>query len=98
MAVACSIACPCSQKGAKFLRQEMHEGSERLTVEKLAADCIDVRRLKRKGLLKERTVTFRPLLRWPQVAKMKADRYVIEVNFYDLVTPQYIHLSWTPCH
>jgi len=69
-----------------------------MTVEELAADCIDVRELNRKGLLKERTLTFRPLLRWPQVAKMRADRYVIEVNFRNLVTPQYVPLSWTPCH
>jgi hypothetical protein len=71
---------------------------QRLTVEKLAADCIDVRELNRKGLLKDRSVTFRPLLRWPQVATMRADRYVIEVNFRNLVTPQYVHLSWTHCH
>ena len=71
---------------------------ERLTIEELAADCLDVRELNWKGLFKERTVTFRPLLRWPQVATMEADRYVIEVNFYNRVTPQYIHLSWTACH
>ena len=55
---------------------------KRLTVEELASDCIDVRELNRKGLLKERTVTFRPLLRWPRVKTMRADRYVIEVNFW----------------
>jgi hypothetical protein len=44
-----------------------------LTVEELVADCLDVRELKRKGLLKERTVTFQPLLRWPEVATMRAD-------------------------
>ena len=44
---------------------------ERLTIEELAADCLDVRELNRKGLLKERSVTFRPLLRWPQVATIK---------------------------
>jgi hypothetical protein len=70
----------------------------RLTVEELATDCLDVRELNRKGLLKERTVAFRPLLRWSQVSKIRADRYVIEVNFCNLVTPQYIYLSWTPCH
>jgi hypothetical protein len=75
----------------------IHE-RKRLTVEELATDCIDVRELNRKGLLKERTVTLRPVLRWPQVAKMRADRYVIELNFCNLVTPQYIHLSWTPCN
>jgi len=71
---------------------------KRLTVEELAADCIDVRELNRKGLLRDRGVKLRPLLRWPQVAKMRVDRYVIEINFCDLVTPQYIHLSWTACH
>jgi hypothetical protein len=70
---------------------------ERLTVEELATDCIDVRELNRKGLLKERTVTFRPVLRWPDVTTMRADRYVIEVNLRYPLT-QYIHLSWTPCH
>ena len=69
-----------------------------LTVEDLAADCLDVRELHRKGLLTERTATLRPVLRWPQVATMRVDRYVIEINFCDLVTPQSIRLSWTPCH
>jgi hypothetical protein len=70
---------------------------KRLTVEELATDCIDVRELNRKGLLRERTVTFRPLLRWPDVTTMRADRYVIEVNLRYPLT-QHIHLSWTPCH
>jgi hypothetical protein len=73
------------------------EEKKPLTVEELLADCIDVRELKRMGLLKERTVTLRPLLRWPQVATMRADRYVVEVNFVYPLT-QYVHLSWTPCH
>jgi hypothetical protein len=70
---------------------------KRLILEELATDCIDIRELKRKGLLKERTVTLRPLLRWPQVATMRTDRYVIEVNFFNLLT-QEIYISWTPCH
>jgi hypothetical protein len=70
---------------------------KRLTVEELATDCIDVRELNRKGLLRERTVTFRPLLRWPDVTTMRADRYLIEVNLRYPLT-QYIRLSWTPCH
>ena len=50
--------------------------SPRLTVEELAVDCIDVRELNRKGLLKDCSVTLRPLLRWPQIATMRANRYV----------------------
>jgi hypothetical protein len=71
---------------------------ERLIVEELATDCLDVNELNRKGLLNERTLRLRPPLRWPQVATMRVDRYVVEVNFCNLVTPQYLHLSWTPCH
>src|SRR6185436_4277287 len=29
---------------------------------------------------------------------MTADRYVIQLNLRNQVVPQYIHLSWTPCH
>ena len=74
----------------------MQNRSERITVEELAADCIDVRELQRRGLLNERTVTLRPLLRWPVIATLRADRYVIELNFCSALT-QYVHLSWTPC-
>jgi hypothetical protein len=70
---------------------------EPLTVEQLAVDCIDVRELCRAGLLKDRSVTFRPLLRWPKVVTMRADRYVIQINFQNLVMPQYIHVTWTGC-
>jgi len=75
----------------------MHE-RKRLTVEKLATDCLDVGELNRKGLLKERSVTFRPMLRWPGVEKMRADRYVVEIYLRNVRSPQYVHLSWTPCH
>jgi hypothetical protein len=71
---------------------------ERLTVEELATDCIDVRELQRKGLLKERTVKFRPLLRWPSVVMVRADRYVVELYFCNFRTPQHVYLSWTPCN
>jgi hypothetical protein len=39
------------------------EENKPLTVAELLADCIDVRELNRKGLLKDRSVTVRPLLR-----------------------------------
>jgi len=87
-----------SAKRDEIFGQEMHNRSQRLTVEELTADCIDVRELNRAGLLKDRSVTFRPMLRWPKVVTMRADRYVIQVNFCNLVMAQYIHLSWTSCH
>jgi hypothetical protein len=75
-----------------------HNEVRPLTVEELAHNSIDVRDLNRKGLLKDRIVTFRPMLRWPEVKSVRADRYEIQVNFWNIVTPQYIDLSWTPCH
>jgi hypothetical protein len=70
---------------------------DRLTVEELAADCLDVRELHRAGLLKEHSVTLRPMLRWPKIATLRTDRFVIQVSLRNQVVPQYIHLSWTPC-
>jgi len=75
----------------------MRDRPQRLTIEKLAVDCLDVRELNRAGLLKDRSVTFRPFLR-PTIQTMSADRYVIQLNLRNQVVPQYIHLSWTPCH
>jgi hypothetical protein len=69
---------------------------ERLTVEYLAIDCIDVREFSRSGLLKERTVTVRSL-RWPKITRLTTDRYVIQVNLRNMVTPQYFHVTWTEC-
>src|SRR5262249_15733883 len=85
------------QQGLAVAMTFIHE-RKRPTVEELATDCLDVGELNRKGLLKDRSVMLRPLLRWPQVTTVKADRYVIEVNFFNLVTPQRVYLSWTFCH
>ena len=70
---------------------------ERLTVEHLAIDCIDARELQRAGLLRDRSVTLRPSLRWPEISTLRADRYVILVNLRNMVTPQYILVTWTLC-
>jgi hypothetical protein len=72
-------------------------GYPRLTVEELAADCLDVHEMYRAGLLKDRSVTLRPLLRWPKIETLRADRFVIQVNFCNQVVPQYIHITWTGC-
>ena len=77
-----------------FQKSEMRE---RITIEHLAIDCIDVRELSRAGLLKERTVTLRPSFRWPKIETLKADRYVIQVNLRNMVTPQIIQITWTEC-
>ena len=43
----------------------------RLTVEELAKDTLDVRELHRAGLLTDDWITLRPSLRWPRIATMR---------------------------
>jgi hypothetical protein len=43
----------------------------RLTVEKLAVDWLDVRELQGVGIFRDGWVTLRPLLRWPGIVQMR---------------------------
>jgi hypothetical protein len=71
----------------------------RLTVEKLAVDCLDARELKRSSVFRDGWVTLPMVsLRWPGVAKMRVARYLIQLEFEDLAVPQQIRVSWTRCH
>jgi hypothetical protein len=69
------------------------------TVEKLAADYdyIDVLWFYRLGLLANNWGSFVPMLRWPQVSKIRASRYLILVEWHDRPDPQQIRVSWTRC-
>src|SRR5262245_13223700 len=71
----------------------------RLTVEKLAADCLDVRDLYRIGALKGPWVTFTRLpLRWPDIQKMSTARFMIHIELHNQTVPQNIRVSWTWCN
>lgn len=72
--------------------------STRLTIEKLACDCLDVRKLRRKGLFGGDWVTFQPMLGWPRIAQMRVARYVILLDLRDHTMPQQIRVSWTRVH
>jgi hypothetical protein len=51
--------------------------NKRLTVEKLAVDCLDVRELQRAGFFKDDWVALPMVaLRWPGIEKMRAYRYL----------------------
>ena len=53
----------------------------RLTVEALAADCVDVRDLYKAGALNGSWVTFPWAgIRWPAIRKMRAARYLVQGN------------------
>ena len=71
---------------------------ERLTIEELAADCLDVRELHRRGWLNRSCVPRWPNLRWPGINRIRLDRYLIEIELRNQVTPQYIRVTWTPCN
>src|SRR5262249_19504609 len=69
---------------------------ERLTVEKLGADCIDVRMLNRARLFAGEAQWVRFGLRWPHLSGMIAFRYRLELRF-GREFPQSARVSWTPC-
>ena len=70
----------------------------RMTVEKLANECLAARDLQSAGLLQGPWVTVRPSLRWPGVERMRAARYLVILELRHHPVPQQIRISWTPCH
>ena len=52
----------------------------RLTVEELAKDTLDVRELNRAGFLTDDWITLRPSLRWPGITTMRLVRYRIQLE------------------
>jgi hypothetical protein len=71
---------------------------KRLTVERLAVDCLDVRELQRANIFRDHWVTYTVnFLRWPKISKMRVARYLIILELYDRTVPQNIRVSWTAC-
>src|SRR5258708_39773774 len=71
---------------------------DRVTVERLGRDALDVRELNRAGLLVGGWIEVRPTLRWPRIATMQVARYRIRLEFDNQSLPQNIRVSWTRCH
>jgi hypothetical protein len=72
--------------------------SKQMTIERLAADCLDVRELRRKGLFGAEWVTFRRMLGWPTIARMQVVRYAILLDLRGHTLPQRIRVSWEKLH
>jgi hypothetical protein len=70
----------------------------RPTVESLGIDCIDVRKLRRRGFFRDGWTIFQPLLSWPTVSRVSIARFIIILKFRDRVVDQQIRVSWTRCH
>jgi DNA-directed RNA polymerase subunit RPC12/RpoP len=81
----------------KRRRREI-ERPAKLTVERLSADRLDIRELKRCGLLQDDRMSLSALFRWPQVSRIIGSRYRLEVEFGERQTTQRIRVSWTRCH
>ena len=71
----------------------------RLTVEKLAVDCLDVRELHRVGAFKGGWKSFPWIsFRWPRIEKMRAAKFVIQIELQNQTVPQNIRVEWTWCN
>lgn len=71
---------------------------QRLTAEKLGADCIDVRVFRGAGLFAGEAQRVRVGLRWPHLSDMIAYRYRLDLRFAREPFPQNVRVSWTRCH
>jgi hypothetical protein len=69
-----------------------------MTIERLWADCIDVRELRRRGILGDDGVTIGPTLKWPRIAKMVVRRYLVTLRLHGQLSPQLVPISWTRVH
>jgi hypothetical protein len=76
-----------------------HEKSTAFTIEKLACDCLDVRDLRRKGILGSLDwITFRPMLGRRTIVRMQVVRYAILLDLRGHTLPQRIRVSWEKLH
>lgn len=78
-------------------RRQEDRSPTRPTVERLSSDNLDVRQLKKYGLLCDTPHVLRGHLRWPKIKKIAGSRYWLELEFPDQ-TSQQIRVSWTPIH
>jgi hypothetical protein len=71
---------------------------DRLTVERLGRDALDVRELNRAGLLAGGWRELQPAFRWPRIVTMRVARFRILLELRHQSVPQNIQVSWTRCH
>jgi len=69
----------------------------RPTVERLSSDSLDVRELKKFGLLGDQRMILQGL-RWPDLSRIVSSRYGLELDFAGRDTMQRVRVSWTQCY
>jgi hypothetical protein len=72
----------CCRKGT-----QLHDFVE------LAVDCIDARELHRSGYLTRRCVPRWPEFMGPGIDRIRFDRYLIQIDLCNQVTPQHIQIT-----
>ena len=72
--------------------------ADRLTVEKLFHECLDVRFLRKKGFFDDGGVTVGATFKWPHIARMRIARYLLTLDVRGRSVPQLIRISWTKAH
>jgi hypothetical protein len=75
-----------------------NRANQRLTVEVLAVDCLDVREALKAGVLEGGWVNLRAGIRWPQIRRIRASRFLIQIELNNQVVPQQVPVSWTQCN
>ena len=71
---------------------------KRMTIERLAADCLDVRELRRLRMFEENWITYSNSFRWPKIVGLTMVRYLIRLELRGQSVPQQIRVSWTKVH
>jgi hypothetical protein len=69
-----------------------------MTIESLAARCLDVRDLRSRGIFDAGWVTIGPTLRWPRIVEMRVARYAMLLDLRGVSAPQRVRISWTRIH
>jgi hypothetical protein len=77
-------------------RRREIEHNSKLTVERLSVDSLDVRELKRFGLLQADRMSLSSGLRWPSLRCIVSSRYWLELEGSHTI--QRVRVSWTRCH
>jgi hypothetical protein len=67
-------------------------------VEALSRDCLDVRELKRLGLLDHDAKQLSAGLRWPSIGRIVSNRFSLRLERHKSQPAQHIRVSWTRCH
>jgi hypothetical protein len=80
------------------MKRSSRTNNTRLTVERLSTDSLDVRELKRFGLLRDNRMMLQAGFRWPALRRILSSRYWLELESANHDTMQRVRVSWTRCH